>query len=250
MSRAARLKSVSARLTSGCSTPGFPADPGAALNSQTSEHPMQQATRADRQAPSACAHEPSSSLIADRDNSASAPVAPQMNRRTVVMNTVVSLASLASASAVAAPVNLPEVTTSEPDPIFAAIERHRRAFPLKMKAILRRAREADAGPNVNDERLAQVTAQESEACREEYEAAWALTTIQPTTLAGITALIRYVEDFNAGKVGGNEEAASSPFWWPSDEFDEEEHPIDRFPYDILANVRAALAAMSERRATA
>jgi hypothetical protein len=130
-------------------------------------------------------------------------------------------------------------TSGEPDPIFAAIERHRRAFPLKMQAMRAVGNEPDNGPRVNQERLAKLKSAENAACEEEKDAAWDLTTIRPTTAAGLVALTRYIEDFNAGTIGSDDK--SSAFWWPADHMpDVQDAGIELFPYALLSNVRAAL----------
>jgi hypothetical protein len=80
------------------------------------------------------------------------------------------------------------------------------------------------------------------------DAADELTTVRPTTMAGVLALIRYVEAFNAGAFflepypeDTVSDWQSKPMFWPESN-DEDE--IDLFGYAVLANVRSALEAMA------
>ena len=60
-----------------------------------------------------------------------------------------------------------------------------------------------------------------EAGDEADEAGNALTTIVPTTLAGIVALIRYIEEFNAGGYGLEDYGDLAPTFWPDDRDEDE-----------------------------
>jgi hypothetical protein len=86
-----------------------------ALNSQIEEHPMTNPARADRQAPPACAHETATPTIVDIDNPTSAPIgaAVQSSRRRFLMNSVVSVASLSSAAAIASPSSVPGIDDAD-----------------------------------------------------------------------------------------------------------------------------------------
>ena len=80
------------------------------------------------------------------------------------------------------------------------------------------------------------------------DAANALITVRPTTMAGVLALIRHVEAFNAGAFflepypeDTVRDWQSAPMFWPESK-DEDE--IDLWGYAVLANVRRALEAMA------
>jgi hypothetical protein len=77
----------------------------------------------------------------------------------------------------------------------------------------------------------------------------ALTTVRPTTMAGVLALIGHVVAFNAGAYflepypdSAVSNWQSAPMFWPESK-DEDEDDIDLFGYAVLANVRSALEAM-------
>jgi hypothetical protein len=188
-------------------------------------------------------------------NSRSTPnPSPKPSRRAV-------LAGVAAAPVLAVPA-LALSGTGRPreggDPIFAAIERHKAAYRIQMEAGRIRCHTADKWSPEYDP-------VECEAAKEAYTAAAdasddaaadasddaaadALTTIRPTTMAGVLALLHHVEAFNAGAffldpwpdstVG---DWQSKPTFWPSWE---DEDGIDLFGYAVLANVRAALEAMA------
>lgn len=139
-----------------------------------------------------------------------------------------------------------------PDPILTAIEQHKLAFrlsqergriecgtvdvkgapgydPVKCKAVQKAARAADDAA---------------------ADAAKALTTIQPSTMAGLLALMRHVEAFNAGAYFLEDAPGdwrSAPMFWPTDFVDDDE--IHLFGYAVLANVRHALEAMGSAAQT-
>jgi hypothetical protein len=88
----------------------------------------------------------------------------------------------------------------------------------------------------------------SDADDDADDAAEALTTVRPTTMAGILALIRHVEAFNAGAFFLEPDAKSTvadwqsaPMFWP--DFQDEDE-ICLFGYAVLTNVRRALEAMA------
>lgn len=129
------------------------------------------------------------------------------------------------------------------DPIFAAIERHKIAYRICCERSLTRFDLVDAtwSPRYDAEALAAATAAADDADEEAASAAFTLTTIRPATMAGVLALIRYVEAFNSGSYAVGDWGASSPMHWPEcDDADE----MDQFGYLVLGNVRAALEALA------
>jgi hypothetical protein len=136
--------------------------------------------------------------------------------------------------------------TSIVDPIFAAIERHREAYMLRLTAGRIRGDTPDWGPDCDEAKLAVVEKEDDAAYQANEDAAMALTTIRPTTIAGILALLEYVEFFNAGGIFLPDDRvnwSSAAMFWPRIERD---HESDEYGYLILANVRAALDAQEVR----
>ena len=82
-------------------------------------------------------------------------------------------------------------TPPEPDPIFAAIERHRKACAAYADAALAEDRLEPAKPWYPE-----AEADLARANDEEDEAALALTDTSPTTIAGMVALLRHVFEHN------------------------------------------------------
>jgi hypothetical protein len=95
------------------------------------------------------------------------------------------LAGAASVPALA----LPTVASAstEPDPIFAAIEAHRRGHAEYV--VLCNNDETDCDPAVDD------------AYQVSESAAMGLTAIRPTTVVGAAALLSYFADVNAKRAG-------------------------------------------------
>jgi hypothetical protein len=177
-------------------------------------------------------------------DSRSTPIpSPKPSRRAV-------LAGVAAAPALATPA-LALSGADRPreggDPIFAAIERHKAAYRIQMEAGRIRCHTIDAKWDPEYDPV------KCEAAKEAYTAAAdasddaaadALTTIRPTTMAGVLALLHHVEAFNAGAFfldpwpdSTVRDWQSKPTFWPSWE---DEDGIDLFGYAVLANVRAAL----------
>jgi hypothetical protein len=157
------------------------------------------------------------------------------------------LAGIATAPVLAAPALA--LSGAEPDPIFAAIEHHRVAFQISLTAGRIQSGTIDArwSPEYDPFKCKEVDEASSAADDASTDAAYALTTTRPTTTAGILALVRHVEAFNAGALfleplpgSSVSDWCSAPFFWPESE-DEDE--ID-FGYAILANVRGALESMA------
>jgi len=132
------------------------------------------------------------------------------------------------------------------DPIFAAIERHKVAFRASQAADNIRMGTVDAewSPDYNPAECKAVKEDASAADGAADDAANALTTIRPTTIAGLLALMHHVEAFNVGAFVLDidpDNWRSRPADWPIDVDDDE---INLFGYSILANVRSALEAMA------
>ena len=161
------------------------------------------------------------------------------------MKTTTRRAILAGAAALPA-LALPAMAATELDPIFAAIEEHKVAFRDSQVASRIRCYVIDVewSPDYDPVKCKAALEASSAADDADADAANALTTIQPTTIAGLLALMHHVEAFNAGAFALDidpDEWRSRPFFWPADVDDDE---IDLFGYSILANVRAALEAMA------
>jgi hypothetical protein len=139
----------------------------------------------------------------------------------------------------------PTLATIAPDPIFAVIERHKVAYRISSVCGLTRCNAVDAtwSPRYDEAALAAAVAEADDAEAEADGAAFALTTIRPTSMAGVFALIGYVEAFNSGGYALEDWGASSPMHWPECD---DANEMDQFGYLILANVRAALEAMAVR----
>src|SRR5579862_110532 len=85
------------------------------------------------------------------------------------------------------------------DPIFAAIERHKAAFRASQEAGRIQSGTIDLEGAAGYDVLCEAAQVASDAADEANEdAAYALLTVRPTTMTGVLALIRYVEEFNAG----------------------------------------------------
>jgi hypothetical protein len=156
------------------------------------------------------------------------------------------LAGIATAPALA----VPALAQSGPDPIFAAIERHKVAFRTSQTTgrIQSGTVDAEWAPGYDPVKCKAVLEASSMADEAAAAAANALITVRPTTMAGVLALIRHVEAFNAGAYflepypeDTVSDWQSSPFFWPESK-DEDE--IDLWGYAVLANVRSALEAMA------
>jgi hypothetical protein len=138
-----------------------------------------------------------------------------------------------------------------PDPIFAAIEKHRALYIESLKA-----RKIYSVCSFDDP-----TEPEKDAA---VQATWCavddagtdLTEVEPTTLAGVIALLLYVQDFNGGKIDLPETRGldrtdrwkSEPVEWPTirEEDDPSDSGTNMFAFDLLANVHEALKAIAGR----
>jgi hypothetical protein len=120
------------------------------------------------------------------------------------------------------------VAAALPDPIFAAIERHKVMFRTSMAAGRIRGHTVDAkwSPDYDHVECKAVQEASNAADAAAVDAANALTTIQPTTLAGLLALMDHVEQFNAGAFVLDVDPdnwRSAPTHWPADVDDDEIH---------------------------
>lgn len=146
------------------------------------------------------------------------------------MNSVVSVASLASASAIAA-------DASNDDPIFAAIERHRAALLRYLEDCRADTRCVDYDEGDYDT----VNAAFHTAYKARDAAAVDLIEIIPSTLAGAGALLDYIVKVATGQV----RLAADPKAWHSAIhcLPDTPSPYDGyslFPFDVMANVRLAM----------
>jgi hypothetical protein len=133
------------------------------------------------------------------------------------------------------------------DPIFALIEAHKRAFWKRMEA------GAAYFELDNDDPEREVGEAAHYALSDVANAAAiALTNSAPTTMAGVMALIDYVDAFNRGQFRFNDEWFSAPYnWTPGASFDfEDSDEIDDpdgecgMAFAVLLNVRKALAMLA------
>jgi len=155
------------------------------------------------------------------------------------------LAGAASLPALAVPV----LAGTNLDPIFAAIERHKVAFRASQVAGRIKSNTVDAewAPEYDAVKCKAAENANSVADDAADDAANALTTIRPTTKAGVLALIHHVEAFNAGAFflepcpeDTVSDWQSKPMFWPASN---DEDDIDLFGYSVLANVRRALESL-------
>lgn len=98
------------------------------------------------------------------------------------MNMFIATSALTAAPAV-------PCVADEADPIFAAIEVHKRA----------NAEYAEATKELFEDTLSPDPVKEEHFGDLERSACWDLSTTVPTTLAGLLALLTYVEDVGEGK---------------------------------------------------
>jgi hypothetical protein len=174
-----------------------------------------------------------------------------MSRR-AVMNAIVS----ASTVATAAPVAFARcIAPGDADPIYAAIESHRFAHAEWMRTI----GEQDALEGQLDLPLAEQKQhprwiefmRRVEVANERMElTSEALTDVRPTTMAGVIALLDYIDGFNRGEARGSSAYSYSEYYhWPDDLGDESltngrGNPLVMpFPYWVMRNVLAGLRSL-------
>jgi hypothetical protein len=116
----------------------------------------------------------------------------ELSRRTLLAGAAVAIPATGIIAAA-----LP--AAAEDDPIFAAIERHKVAFRLSQVAGRIRGNTVDAewSPDYDPVACNTALAADEEAIAASDAAAIALITIRPTTMAGVLALLAYVEAFDA-----------------------------------------------------
>lgn len=156
--------------------------------------------------PAANGHSDTSSGIAN-----TSPTAPPAwtSRRKLLMNTIVSVASLASATAMDLP-SAGQSVSSDADPIFAAIARHESAVEDNAKAISNHSRLEEELPadrrrssitvdsrniiETDDPRWINVQEQVDRTYDAMYDAAMTILAIEPKTIEGACALLQYMID--------------------------------------------------------
>jgi hypothetical protein len=170
----------------------------------------------------------------------------KLDRRTILAGAAavpaLAIPAAGAASAFAA--------ASEPDPVFATVAAHREAFVEHM-----RAARLD-GKLMRSDPRAEATWAALDAADEAYqEATWKLSEVVPTTMAGVVALLRYLEEFQEQAI----ELPEDPRGWHSGDHDAlltetYEHPnlVDKFNgeplelpfvYWVMLNVRTALQSL-------
>jgi hypothetical protein len=107
-------------------------------------------------------------------------------RRFLTVAAGASVASVGTLAVAAAPATAPESAACAPDPIFAAIERHRE-LSAHYDAAVSISAHLPCGPDF--EAAEEITA---ERCHALLEHADALIRSEPTTIAGVIGLTRYV----------------------------------------------------------
>jgi hypothetical protein len=116
------------------------------------------------------------------------------------------------------------------DPIFAAIDA-KRAADAAHGAACDALSEAEDRYGVASDEAEEVFERGGAACHTAYEAGWALATTQPTTLAGVLAVLRFANQFEDE---GNE--------WP----DTGRIGPDGWHYQLRAAMAAAIEALMAR----
>lgn len=133
---------------------------------------------------------------------------------------------------------------SEPDPVFAVIEAHRAAYLHWSEAVRVSASMYQTDPGYD---VAQAVTEERSG--PEQEAAAELAGIVPATMAGVHALLDYIDAFNRGGLALPNDSPtqiSSHLTWPED-LEEESvtdacgRPLNQpWPFWIMRNVSIAL----------
>jgi hypothetical protein len=164
-----------------------------------------------------------------------------IERSTLIPSRRAVLAGIAAAPALAAPA----LALSGPDPIFAAIERHKAAFRVSQETGRIRSSTIDNERAAGYDPVQCKAAIEASGAADDAvdAAADALITIRPTTMAGVLALIRYVEAFNGGAFFLEPWPGRTVRDWqsaPSSSINSGQN----IGYAILANVGSALEALA------
>ena len=170
----------------------------------------------------------------------------KLNRRTILAGAA-AVPALAIPAAGAASTF---ATASEPDPAFATVAAHREAFVEHMRAARLDGKLMRGDPG------AEATAAALDAADEVYqEATLELSEVVPTTMAGVVALLRYLEKFQEQAI----ELPEAPRQWHSGDHDAllaetYEHPnlVNKFNgeplelpfiYWVMQNVPTALQSL-------
>ena len=141
---------------------------------------------------------------------------------------------------------------AEPDPIFAAIEAHTSAYIkyARLGDVVSHLKSTLPDRSSNPAYVAAELAHKP-AIEAEWKAAAVIASTVPTTMAGVTALLNYIHNFNNGllneAVGVPKGWASNDKAWPDDfvplEKGDAKYPsihAVQFGFWILDNVREAL----------
>ena len=162
------------------------------------------------------------------------------------MTTTTRRTVLAGAAALPA-LAAPSIVQASTDPIFALIERHKAAYRRHMECgqVASGTTSYELAPDYDAAVLATAEAAAQAAFKASHAAAFALTKIQPTTIAGVLALLQHVDAFNSGAFYLEPDREiidwqSNPAEWPAVTGQDD---IDMFGYALLSNVRRAVAAI-------
>ena len=167
------------------------------------------------------------------------------------MTTTTSRRAILAGAAALPALAMPAIASATVDPIFALIEAHRVAFPRRLEA----QRATGEIPLLEDPDCGEADralhAADDEAFEADMNAAFALVTVPPTTMAGVLALIDYVDNFNRGKFKLNDDWYSADYMWSNaGRFDWDDEYLDKIEcrcgmeFAILLNVRAALESLA------
>jgi hypothetical protein len=163
--------------------------------------------------------------------------AQAVSRRGMLMNTAVTVASIASATAIAAPGAVVPAAACDPDPAFAAIEVHRLAYEAHRRACEPWCRLEIWKPEVASvPETAALKGAVDGASDEMFAAALTLLDVAPTTIAGCVALLRYANNYV--EVTGDD-------LWPDHlveegQEDDDDAPVRRWAFFLHAHVADAL----------
>jgi hypothetical protein len=160
-------------------------------------------------------------------------------------------AILAGAASVPVLVALPAaaLASTEPDPVFAAIDAHREVLLRAMAAARHCSNLA-----VRDQGKKAADAAQDFACAAEDDAQWELANVVPTTFAGVLALLSYLNDLYTGGIALPEDRD----WYSGEESDgissfADEEVLEKFSgkplelpliFWITRNIRTALQRMA------
>ena len=155
--------------------------------------------------------------------------------------------SLALLSVMSAAIVGPLAQASEIDPVFAAIEKNRRAYQMISQAVAVLSPMPVSDPGYEGAYEATGVAWDvfDSSCEE-------LLSIQPTTMPGVLALLGYIDEFNLGRAGpGTDRDHSDAEQWPDHTYQDETVRLPnggalsmRWPYWILRNVHLSLSALA------